>query len=100
MQLGKYTSDVPAVAGFGSQAKTRVPANVLAKIVATTGAEYDFVTDDYVVDCSKLKDLPDLVLSLGSSVDSSSGSFEYRVSASAYVGNVSLAEYLGTTLIP
>lgn len=62
---------------------------MLTNIAVTIGAEYDFSSGDYVVDCSNLKDFPDLVLSLGSSVDSASGSFEHRISASGYVDNVS-----------
>lgn len=60
----------------------RVLPALFKQLVSTIGAEYDFASDEYVVACSAVKGLPDLVLTL-------KGGFEYRIPAREYVKNVS-----------
>lgn len=83
VQFGKpLKSQGQLVALVDSRSRTRVPKDIFAAIVATTGAEYDFASDEYVVPCNKVEDLPDFVLNL-------EGRFKYTVPATAYAKNVS-----------
>ncbi|KAH7721171.1 Protein ASP-7 [Aphelenchoides avenae] len=81
VKLGRVSSSKPLTAIMLSHTKSLVPASLFKQIVSAIDAEYDFPSDEYVVACSAVKRLPDLVLTL-------KGGFEYRVPAGEYVKNL------------
>lgn len=75
-------------------AKTGVPPKVFKQIVKTLGAEYDFGTDEYLVDCNATKSASEIVIQLAS--DSwPPTAHEYRIPPSAFAANVGSFEMIG-----
>lgn len=81
VKLGRVSTSKPLTAIVDSYTKSLVPASLFKQFVSAIGAEYDFPSDEYVVACSAVKRLPDLVLAL-------KGGFEYRIPAGEYVKNL------------
>lgn len=62
------------------------------RIVAATGAEYDYEILEYVVDCKKIATLPNIRVSLGSA----KGRY-FEISAAQYI--IKVCDVLGVSCI-
>ncbi|KAH7715184.1 Protein ASP-7 [Aphelenchoides avenae] len=87
-QFGAYKLSNPEWNGLISAgAKTGVPPKVFKQIVKMLGAEYDFASDEYVVDCNAAKSAPAIVIQLASDAWPPN-THEYRIPASAFAANL------------
>lgn len=74
MHAGQYASVVTKSSFISA------PDSALDAVVKATGAEYDFKSDTYLVDCDKRASMPDMVFQLPD--------LEYRLPAVDYVRKV------------
>lgn len=95
-QFGAYKEPIPQWNGIlGTDAKTSVPQKVFDQIVKTLAAEFDFASDEYLVNCDAAKSAPEIVIQLSPFSGSISPSaHEYRIPSTAFAANVSRFEAL------
>ncbi|KAH7671536.1 aspartic protease, partial [Aphelenchoides avenae] len=89
-QFGAYKEPIPQWNGIlGTDAKTSVPQKVFDQIVKTLAAEFDFASDEYLVNCDAAKSAPEIVIQLSPFSGSISPSaHEYRIPSTAFAANL------------
>ncbi|KAH7694520.1 aspartyl protease-like protein, partial [Aphelenchoides avenae] len=79
-RLGTYHTSATLVATVSQGSKARAPSDIFEAVVSVIDAEYDFASDEYVVECGRVQSLPPLVVDFDD--------FAYLMPPSDYVKNL------------